>query len=112
LEEVQEGGENRYTHKLPAALRHPNLVLKRGIAAITSPLVLWCRSVLEADFAIPIVAQPLVVMLLNSEGIPMRAWTFANAYPVKWEVSPFHSERNEVAIENIELAYNYSNRML
>ena len=50
LEEVVEGGENRYVHRLPKSVKHPKLVLKRGIAKMTSPLVIWCRSVFEADF--------------------------------------------------------------
>ncbi|TPW15554.1 MAG: hypothetical protein FD130_1178, partial [Halothiobacillaceae bacterium] len=40
------------------------------------------------------------------------AWTFANAYPVSWEVESFSSTKNEVAIEKLELSYNYSNRMM
>lgn len=112
VEEVVEGGENRYTHRLPVQVRHPNLVLKRGIAAITSPLVVWCKATLEADLAIPLVAQPIVVQLLSETGMPLRAWSLANAYPVKWEVAGFHAQKNEVAIETIELAYNYSMRLL
>ena len=45
-----EGGENRYVHQLPKSVKHPKLVLKRGIATMTSPLVLWCRSIFEGDF--------------------------------------------------------------
>lgn len=111
-EEVVEGGENRYVHRLPKGVKHTQLELKRGIAKISSPLVVWCRSVLEADFAVPIVAMPMTVFLLNEERLPIRAWSFANAYPVKWEVEPFQSTKNEVAIEKIVLSYNYSNRFI
>lgn len=111
-ESVVEGGENRYVHQLPTAVTHPKLVLKRGIASMTSPLVVWCRSVLEADFIKPIVPMPILVFLLNEQNIPIRAWSFANAYPVNWEVEPLHSTKNEVAIEKIELRYNYSTRVM
>jgi phage tail-like protein len=111
-EEVIEGGENRYVHKLPTAIKHSNLELKRGIAPMTSPLVRWCRSVMEADFIIPIVAQPIIVSLMNKYQVPIRVWTFANAFPVKWEVDGFSSTKNEVAIEKIVLSYTYSNRMI
>ncbi len=107
-----EGGENRYVHQLPKSVKHPKLVLKRGIAKTTSPLVLWCRSVFEGDFAIPIVPMPVMVYLMNENKIPIRAWSFANAYPVNWEVENFNSTKNEVAIEKIELSYNYSNRVI
>jgi phage tail-like protein len=111
-EEYVELGENRYVHKLPTGESHPNLVLKRGIAPLTSPLVIWCRSVFEGSFAVPIVPMPVVVMLMNENKIPIRTWSFANAYPVKWSIDSFNSTKNEVAIETIELSYNYSNRMV
>ncbi|MCE3604296.1 phage tail protein [Massilia sp. P8910] len=110
-ETVVEGGENRYVHTLPTHYKTRSLQLKRGIAPMTSPLVLWCRSVFEGDFVLPILAQPLVVCLMNADGLPIRSWSFANAYPLKWEVEGFGSEKNEVAIENITLSYNYSNRL-
>lgn len=111
-EEVVEGGENRYVHLLPKGVKHPKLTLKRGIAKNTSPLVKWCRTVLEADFAERIVPQLLMVYLMNEHKIPIRAWSFANAYPVNWEVEDFNSTKNEVAIEKIDLSYNYSNRLI
>ncbi len=111
-EDVVEGGENRYVHKLPTKVTHSNLVLKRGIAEITSPLVIWCKAVLEADFTAPIVPMPILVNLMNEMKIPVRVWSFANAYPVNWEVEEFKSTKNEVAIEKIEFSYNYSNRVV
>jgi phage tail-like protein len=111
-EDVIEGGENRYVHKLPKGVTHGNLELKRGIASMTSPLVIWCRSVMEMDFAVPIVPMPIAVYLMNADKIPIRAWTFANAYPIKWEVESFNSTKNEVAIEKIVLSYTYSNRLI
>ena len=79
---------------------------------MTSPLVIWCKSVLEADFIAPIIPQMMTVYLLNEHKIPIRAWTFANAYPVNWEVEDFNSTKNDVAIEKIVLSYNYSNRLI
>ncbi|WP_229413508.1 phage tail protein [Massilia violaceinigra] len=110
-ETVIEGGENRYVHTLPTHYKSRSLQLKRGLASTSSPLVKWCISVFEGDFVRPILAQPLVVCLMNADGLPIRSWSFANAYPVKWEVEAFGSEKNEVAIENITLSYNYSNRL-
>jgi phage tail-like protein len=112
VQEVVEGGENRYVHRLPKGVKHPLLSLKRGIAGIKSPLVIWCKSVLEAGFIVPIVPQPLLVFLLDENLSPLRGWSFANAYPVKWEIESFNSTKNEVAIETIDLSYNYSNRIV
>jgi len=111
-EPYSEGGENRYVHQLPKSVKHPKLVLKRGIAKMTSPLVVWCRTVFEGDFAAPIVPMPMMVYLMDENKVPIRAWSFANAFPVNWEVENFNSTKNEVAIEKIELNYNYSNRVI
>jgi len=112
IEEVQEGGENRFVHRLPKAAKHPQLELKRGIAAMNSPLVGWCRSVLELGLSDSITTSLVTVYLLDQFGAPVRGWSFANAYPVKWEVDEFKSTKNEVAIETIVLSYTYSNRTL
>ncbi len=110
-EEVEEGGESRFVHRLPRRVKHPLLELKRGIAPISSPLVLWCQSTLESGFSRQISPRSANVYLLDETGAPVRSWLFANAYPVKWEVDGFNSTKNEVAIETISLSYTYSNRL-
>lgn len=110
LESVAEGGENRFVHQLPKAVKHANLVLKRGIAKRDSALVKWCKSVLEQDFTKAIETRELQVRLLNENKEAVRSWSFVNAYPVSWEVESFNSTKNEVAIEKIELVYSHSER--
>ena len=111
-EDVIEGGENRYMYRLPKSVKHPKLVFKRGIATKNSPLVKWCKSDLEAGFIAPIETVLLRVFLLNEDKDPIRAWDFSDVYPVKWEVDPFNSTKNEVAIEKIELSYTCSTRYI
>jgi phage tail-like protein len=111
-EPLAEGGENRYKLMLPTGIKHSNLELKRGIASMASPLVLWCKSVFEMDFATSITTQPVAVYLMNEDQLPIRAWSFDNAFPVKWDVEPFNSTKNEVAIEKIVLSYTSSNRLI
>lgn len=111
-EEVIEGGENRYVLQLPTRVKHPKLVLKRAIALASSPLVGWCKAVLEGDFSALIVPRLVMVSLLDQFHSPIRMWSFENAYPVNWEVEGFHATKNEVAIEKIELSYTYATRTL
>jgi phage tail-like protein len=110
-ESYAEGGENRFVHQLPKAVKHPKLVLKRGIAPDDSPLVKWCKSILENGFSKSIEPKLIHVMLLNEKGEAARMWSFADAYPVNWEVENFNATKNAVAIEKIELAYSYSQRV-
>lgn len=111
-EPYTEAGENGYTYMLPKSVKHTRLVLKRGIADMTSPLVQWCRSVMDSEFTQPIQTMSILVSLINEQKMPIRSWAFVDAYPVKWEVDPFNSTKNEVAIEKIELFYKYSDRLI
>ena len=125
-ESYRELGENRYEYKLPTFISNSgNLVVKRAVAHKISPLVQWCKKVLE-EYAIPIKTKSIQVQLMGpdvkamyprkDEDVKMaqfkvlRSWTFLDAYPVKWTVGSFNSKSNEVAIETIEFAYTYCKR--
>lgn len=102
----REGGENRFVHALPKAAAHPRLVLKRGIADQRSPLVRWCETVLEAGLSQPIETRDVTLRLLDETGAPLRAWSFRDAYPVRWTVDTFQGDKARLAIDTIELAYS------
>ncbi|QPF73398.1 phage tail protein [Roseateles sp. DAIF2] len=105
VEELAEGGENRFVHQLPGQPQARRLSLKRALVARKSPLLRWCAKVLEGGFAEPIKLASVKVQLLNENGQPLLVWWCRNAYPVHWEVDGFGSTKNEAAIETIELAY-------
>jgi len=102
-EEIAEGGENRFKHKIPVRTKYPNLVLKRGLL-IDSGVIEWCRKALE-DFEF----QPidLTVKLLDEKHDPLVSWNIVHAYPVKWDVGEFNAEESKLVIESLELSYNY-----
>jgi phage tail-like protein len=104
-EEYREGGENRFVHMLPKGVKNPRLVLKRGIATADSGLVAWCKAVLEGGLELPIRPQAIEVRLLDADGNPVRNWSFQNAYPVKWSIAEFRSNKNDVALETVEFNY-------
>jgi len=112
VEEVVEGGETRFVHRLPTGVKFKPLVLKRGVAPATSALAKWCRSTLEGGLGRQVLTVPLTVYLLDEEGNPLRAWLFANAFPTQWEIGTFDAMNNAVAIETITLSYTYSTRLL
>ena len=67
---------------------------------------------LEGGLGQSISTQQLRVALLDELRVPLRVWSFENAYPVKWEVEPFNSTKNEVAMDKVELTYLVSKREL
>ena len=102
-EEFAEGGENRFKHKLPVKTKFPNLVLKRGML-LDSELIEWCKNAIENFIFEP---ADITVDLLDEEHNPLTTWNIVNAYPVKWSVEDFNAEESKLAIESIELVYNY-----
>jgi len=108
--EVKEGGENRFTHRLPDRATHGKLTLKRGVMLASSQLAAWCKTSLESDFSQAMQPKDILVSLLNENGNPVLVWTFCNAWPVKWSVAGLDSKKNEVALETLEFAYSYCTR--
>lgn len=106
---VKEAGENRFTYQLPLPARAEPLVLKRGLR-ISSPLLEWCRKAIEEFSFSP---RDLHVFLLDVEGgpngqpKPLMAWHLVHAYPTKWEVSGLNAGNSEIAVETIQINYNY-----
>ena len=107
VEEIEEGGENRFKHRLPKRAKFSNLVLKRGLVTKGSGLASWCRSALESDLNKPIKPHDLDVQLLDADGKPLMKWSVVRAWPVKWSVSDFKSQENQLVIETLEFAYSY-----
>src|SRR3954471_19062079 len=66
-DELREGGENRFTYRLPKRGKHPNLVLKRGLVSEQSALANWAEATIGSDFSGPIQPRTLMVTLLSAE---------------------------------------------
>jgi len=109
-EPVREGGENRFVYMLPKGVKQPKLTLRRGLASVISPLVIWCKAVLEGGLDTSIETRQVHLILWGGKDEPLRKWSFANAYPVRWEIESFDSMKNEIAVEKIDLSYTVSAR--
>ncbi len=110
-EDIREGGQNHYTHRLPKVVKSSNLVLRRGFVSSNSALATWCAATMEADFSTPLVLRDVQLDLLNDQNQPLATWSLRDAWPVKWKMSDFRSQENALAIETIELAYSSFQRM-
>jgi phage tail-like protein len=102
-EEIAEGGENRFKHKLPVKTKYPNLVLKRGVL-IDSKVIDWCKDAIENFQFKPV---NLTVKLLNEQHQPLVSWNVVHAYPIKWSVEDFNAQESKLVVESFELTYNY-----
>ncbi|WP_410007013.1 phage tail protein [Aequorivita nionensis] len=107
VEEITEGGNNNFKHRVPTSLKYTNLVLKRGLASKDSEVVLWCMDAFNGISDVPIKTKNVLVRLLDNSGIILKSWQFSNAYPVKWMVSDLNFDNETVLIESLEFAYSY-----
>jgi len=108
VEEVTEGGENSFVHKLPGRMSWPNLVLKRGITQ-NDALLTWLNKSSGEQFAAnsnKLSRSTAAITLIGASGKRLRAWNFDGAYPVKWRGPTFAAESNNMAVEELEIAHH------
>ncbi len=98
----------------PVRIKHPNFICKRTLYPLLEDngLFKWVKETLEGDSSKPIKTKDLFIYLLDSEGNKIVAWSVFRVYPVKWEIEPFKSANNELAIESIEFAHSGMKRVL
>ena len=95
-----EGGRNDAVHKLPTRMKHPNLVLKRGLTGIKD-LQEWAQECFQGPDR-----KEITLTMYNEQLEKIRIWSFKNAYPVKWTGPAFNASQNTVATETIEIAHD------
>jgi phage tail-like protein len=99
IEEYAEGGQNAFVHKLRGRMRHPNLVLSRGITHETG-LMDWFLKTKKAGER-----GSISVSLLGPDGSPVRKWGFEGAFPVRWEGPILNARSHTAATETLEIAH-------
>ena len=113
LEDVHEGGQSRYVHRLPTGAKYGPLVLKRGLIKAQSYLANWAAQTIGTDFNAPIKTHTLVIMLLGPDHQPRYSWNVSRAWPVRWDWGSLNASRGEVMVETLEFAHSgirrYSN---
>jgi phage tail-like protein len=102
----EEGGENRFKHRLPERASFDNLVLKRGML-IGSELISWFRDALESFKFKP---KLITVTLMNASHMPLEQWVFYKAWPTKWNIDGFDAEKGAIVLETVEFSYQYMER--
>ena len=110
-ETIKEGGENSFSYQVPTRRKHGNLVLKRSLMPLPHVLETSVVKVLENNGSAQIVPVNLTISLLDAGHFPLNNWSVLNAYPVKWDISALNSQKNELVIETLEMAYTNLIRM-
>jgi phage tail-like protein len=96
-----EGGQNLYSHRLPTRVSYQNLVLERGFV-VGSPLNIEFNVAMSLFKFLP---SNVMISVLNGDGVPISAWLFMKAYPVRWATADLNAAEDRVLIDTLELCY-------
>ena len=101
VQEIKEGGNNAYTHRLPGRMKLQNLKLTRPIDGKTPLVAKWLASIASGSSR-----STAVVTILDTNGTTVYEWHLGGVYPVKWTGPSLDVGTNQVAMESLELVHN------
>lgn len=108
VEEVQEGGNNGFVHRLPVRIKYSNLTMSRGISEEgADELVNWLEECLEEPVSNSFgdKRKDLQVRLLSPGGEIVRSWDVIMAFPVEWSGPELHALENRIAMEQVIFSF-------
>ncbi len=108
IEELNEGGQNHFAHRLPGRMKWPNIVLKRGITDADN-LFEWFWKTSGEGFqgqGSKLERTHGEIAVLDAARQRVRSWKFEEAFPVKWSGPRFAASSREVAVEELEIAHH------
>jgi phage tail-like protein len=107
-EDIQEGGQNGFVHKLPGRMTWPNIVLKRGVTNQNN-LFQWLEKTSGEQFTQGgnrLERSTASITLTLSSGARLRAWNFDGAFPVKWTGPTFAADSEDYVSEELEITHH------
>lgn len=108
VEEIVEGGQNDFVHKVPGRIKWPNITLKRGVTQ-SDNLMEWIRKSAGEDFEganHTLTRSTLGITMLSSGGWPLRSWSVEGAFPVSWKGPTFSAKDDDALTEELEIAHH------
>jgi phage tail-like protein len=94
-----EGGNNEFVHQLPGRLSYPNLVLTRGLTDQDAVFKWFSATRTQPQL------KEVTITFQTHTGDPIRTFTFADAFPVKWSGPCAEAGTGAVALETLEIAH-------
>ncbi|MFN8377623.1 MAG: phage tail protein [Anaerolineae bacterium] len=103
-EDVKEGGQNDFVHKLPIRVNAGTVVLKNGIS-IGDELYQWYFQVASGDFGSA--RKSVSIRLYRTVASqPFLTISLAQAFPIRWSGPSLRAGEAAIAIEELELAHS------
>jgi len=102
-------GGNLIVHKIPGALKWPNIVLRRGVSD-DRKLHDWRKQI--EDGLIESNRKNGTITCYAPDGKEIAKYTFKKGWPCKWKGPGLDATKNELAIEELEIAHEGLERQL
>ncbi len=103
-EDVKEGGQNKYTHKLPGRINAGTVKLKQGIVHVDLMMKWYVDVMTKQKYGKQ--QEMLIIVQYSALFIPLRIWQFENAYPIKWTGPQLQSGQSAAIVEEFEFAHS------
>lgn len=108
VDEIVEGGQNGFVHKVPSRMTWPNLVFRRGLTQ-SDALFTWMSKSSGEGFAgneNKLTRSTGAVTALDSVGGRLRSWEFHSVFAVRWKGPDFSVGLNQALEEELEVAHH------
>jgi phage tail-like protein len=108
VEDLEEGGQNQFVHRLPGRMTWPNITFKRGVTD-SDNLFSWLQESAGDEFSRNgnrLQRKSAAVTLISNKGERLRAWELTAAFPVRWRGPTFAASSNDLASEELEIAHH------
>lgn len=109
VEELAEGGQNAYTHKLLGRMKWPNIVFKRGLTdsdALFSWLLQFSGEGFTGGGNKTGAGSDGSISVLKANGTTFRNWSLMGVKPVKWTGPRLSASSRDLAIEELEVCHS------
>jgi phage tail-like protein len=107
-EDLVEGGQNGYVHKLPGRLTWPNIVFKRGLTQADA-LFDWMQKTSGEGFTAAgnkVARTTGAITVLSTDGSRLRSWNLEAVLPIRWKGPDFDVDSGTPLTEELEVSHN------
>jgi phage tail-like protein len=108
FQEIHEGGQNGFVHKVPGRMSWPNVVFRRGMTE-SDNLFDWLSKASGEGYAgnsNKLTRSTGAVTAIDDIGNRLRSWEFDSVFPVRWKGPDFNVTSNDFLDEELEVAHH------
>ena len=113
VESVVEGGNNLFSHRLPVRQTYNNITLNKAVVEEEDDFYQWIRdslllqeNIVNSSFGERV--KTIGIHLMSPKSAEeIRSWYIVDAYPIKWSISNLDASESKIAIDSVDLVFQY-----